>query len=59
MVFTLGILTHKKILLITYHVDHPTLENITSRNEIPSLINLIGIDTATSYSNGEKYLDLL
>ena len=39
-------------------VNHPTLDDITSRNEIPSIINLIGIDTATSYSNNEKYLDL-
>ena len=39
-------------------IIHPTLDDITSRNEVPSIINLIGIDTATSYSNGEKYLDL-
>ena len=44
----------------TYNLSiiHPTLDDITSRNEVPSIINLIGIDTATSYSNGEKYLDL-
>ena len=44
----------------TYYlsVNHDIFDDITCSNEVPSLINFTGIDTATSYSNGEKYLDL-
>ena len=45
---------------LNYHlfVEHPTHGTVRSQNGIPSLINMLGIDTTTSYSNGEKYLDL-
>lgn len=56
--FYLGSTSPQENFTYNLSIIHPTLDDITSRNEVPSIINLIGIDTATSYSNGEKYLDL-
>ena len=56
--FYIGSTTPQENVNYHLHVDHPTLENTRSQNLIPSLININGIDTTTTYSNGEKYLDL-
>ena len=57
--FYIGSTSPQENLNYYLFVDHPTLNSVRSQNVIPSLINIIGIDTATSYSNGEKYLDLI
>ena len=45
---------------LNYHLSiyHPTIDSVFSQSTLPTPVNFTGIDTTTSNSNGEKYLEL-